>query len=320
MRDIWRRAKVKTSVLCGNIFAILMVSGRISVFLFVLLWFVALNAQPAARIYFDTTIVETGDPFVLTIEAPELPQSLDFNGWAGLLPDSNCVYSSQWEADYERHLWYQARTYVYFDSAYLQLPPVTIQYKNASLETTNSVSILVVPAPSPNDVNDMAGIKDIHREPFSLGALLWAFRYFVLAALIGLLMFALLVYLIRQNGKKQSNVPLRPPLSARERALQRLDTLEKQQLWQQNQIKKYYDELTHIARLYVQEQYGIRTMERTTSEALTEGRKAGLPDPTLHTLETLLNWGDLAKFARQTPPEDFHTAALTELKRVISDE
>ncbi|MBN2486578.1 MAG: hypothetical protein JXB34_11445 [Bacteroidales bacterium] len=89
-------------------------------------------------------------------------------------------------------------------------------------------------------------------------------------------------------------------------ALRELDKLKAQKLWQQKLTKEYYSRLTEIIRTYIEKQFGIKAMEETTAEILSDIRKSGLePMMNVPDLQNLLNLADLVKFARgEAQPEE----------------
>ena len=51
-----------------------------------------------------------------------------------------------------------------------------------------------------------------------------------------------------------------------EEALQKLQELDNKLLWQNNEIKKYYSELTEIIRVFIEKELEITALEITTQE------------------------------------------------------
>ena len=99
---------------------------------------------------------------------------------------------------------------------------------------------------------------------------------------------------------------------------EKLDLLEQKQLWQAERYKEYYDELTLILREYVEARYNMPALASTTSEIVerwipqTDYSEAGR-----QSIERLLNWADIAKFAKGVPPYNYHAEALEEARQLI---
>lgn len=92
-----------------------------------------------------------------------------------------------------------------------------------------------------------------------------------------------------------------PAVPPHERAIQDLETLHNQKLWQSGKVKSYYTRLTDIVRTYLEGRYGIRALEQTTDEIMRELRTADLADRSRNELRDLLRTADLVKFAKHQP-------------------
>ena len=92
-----------------------------------------------------------------------------------------------------------------------------------------------------------------------------------------------------------------PPLPPHVAAIQALEALHNQKLWQNNRHKQYYSGLTDILRTYIAGRWGVGAMEMTSDEIIAAMRGEELPDKTRRDLESILRDGDLVKFAKATP-------------------
>lgn len=124
-------------------------------------------------------------------------------------------------------------------------------------------------------------------------------------ALGGLLLIAAIIYLIRRyrrlNGGAEG-VPLKPLEPAHVLAFRELDKLKAEKVWEKGQVKLYYTRLTEVTRHYIERQYGIPAMERTTDEIMQAFQKTNREDGLLdEMLKELLELADLVKFAREDP-------------------
>ena len=92
-----------------------------------------------------------------------------------------------------------------------------------------------------------------------------------------------------------------PPLPPHVAAIQALETLHNQKLWQNNRHKQYYSGLTDILRTYIAARWGIGAMEMTSDEIIEAMRAEELPDKARMDLTSILRDADLVKFAKATP-------------------
>ncbi len=87
-------------------------------------------------------------------------------------------------------------------------------------------------------------------------------------------------------------------LAPRERALRELDELLRRNLHGRGRYKRFYIELTHVVRRYIERCHAIRAPELTTGEFLLEaGRHPSFPPATLERLHEFLEAADRIKFA-----------------------
>ncbi len=113
----------------------------------------------------------------------------------------------------------------------------------------------------------------------------------------------------RQHRKDPEIFSLKPQEPAHVIAFRDLDKLKEEKLWESGQVKMFYTRLTEISRQYIERQYGIPAMERTTEEILEAFRRSNTEEPLLdEMLKELLELADLVKFAKEDPlPVDNQT-------------
>lgn len=176
---------------------------------------------------FDSGYVETGNPFVLHLSIPAQagqPTSVDFSSWETLLPSENILAQTGWQNRNDR--WQNDLTLIAFDSAVLLLPPLAIALAHGGTVQTNALELQVLPTPSPDELADLQGIKDIRREAAN-----WRDFLLPIAIILGgalLLAFAVWWFLLRK--KKSGLVGERTlRLPPHELALRQLDELERRQ-------------------------------------------------------------------------------------------
>lgn len=205
-----------------------------------------------------------------------------------------------------------------FDSGEYVVPqiPVRLIQDDGSIQNyqTNPIPLMVNTIPIASDSLQLAPIKDINREDFtfqdSLPYLLGAAG----AIIIGLLIWW---FFFKKHGDQANDQPIiiRP---AHEVALEKLDALDRQQLWQNGQIKNYYSILTYVAREYLENRYKIPALENTTGEILQKlGSFPDIDQSLLSTLRQILTSSDMVKFAKAEPAATFHTEALEKTRQFI---
>lgn len=274
-------------------------------------------AQVTANATFDPARVETGDTFSLRVLVSGLrsaPKHVDFSAWKPQLPEKNILNKSAWSPSGAK--WVQRFTLIAFDSATLELPPLTVHLHLGDTVQTNALQLDIVPTPAPAETRDMDAIRDIRREPT-----LWM-DYWPWAAGLAAALVLLIWYTGRRRKRPKTVVAAAPPApppgpTPRELALQKLAALEQQKPWQKGQLLPYYAELSMIVREYLEHRYGILALESTTREIAVLLKNTDFPDDQKAPLHYLLQQADLIKYADIAPPNNYHEKALESARQVI---
>ena len=112
----------------------------------------------------------------------------------------------------------------------------------------------------------------------------------------------------------------RARLTAFERAMARLDRLQRRGLPSADAADAWYVELSDIVRRYIEERFALRAPELTTEEFLAEaGRSPELTGTHRDLLSAFLDTCDRVKFARYSPGEDESQGALDVAKRFLNE-
>ena len=112
----------------------------------------------------------------------------------------------------------------------------------------------------------------------------------------------------------------RARLTAFDRAMARLDRLQRRGLPAADAADAWYVELSDIVRRYIEERFALRAPELTTEEFLLEaGRSADLKRSHRELLSDFLARCDRVKFARYSPEEDESRDALGVAERFLAD-
>ena len=134
-------------------------------------------------------------------------------------------------------------------------------------------------------------------------------RGYVLWGLLALALLAAAAYALHRwlaaRGKRLGDLfKPAPPLPPHVAAIQALEALHNQKLWQNNRHKQYYSGLTDILRTYIAARWDIGAMEMTSDEIIDAMRAEELPDKARMDLTAILRDADLVKFAKATPPAE----------------
>ena len=179
------------------------------------------------------------------------------------------------------------------------LDPVKIEYRIAdgqplSIET-NKIYITVKSVAKGEEKKDIKGIK-------ATVALVQKFaRILLIPIAAGLLILAFFIYRKFKKNPELFLKPAEPPLSPEEEALNGLNRLFDSDLMRRGKIKEYYLKLSEILRGYFEKRFQILAIESTTFEILLELSKKEVNRGLLEKIKEVLEWSDLAKFAKWVP-------------------
>lgn len=115
----------------------------------------------------------------------------------------------------------------------------------------------------------------------------------------------------KKGGELQlAEVEKRP---AEEVALEKLDKIKAEKIWQEGKVKEYHTELTDVIREYIGRRYEVKSTEKTSDETLRELKPLIAEQKELfERLRKMLSLADLVKFAKwHTTPDENESALLT---------
>ncbi len=266
--------------------------------IFLFLWKLSFSQKVSVEV--DTTNIRIGEQFLFQISIDDtsnviIPENLE------KLKNLEIVQNRKLDTFRNRLI----KKYVMtgFDSGSYYIPSQQIFIKNRSY-LTDSILINVATVAIDTTKQKMFPIKAIQSEPYILDD----FKPYFIWVIMGLLLIAGLVYYLMNRRKneevqEESDVSL-PPY---EEAIDRLHKLDSKLLWQNNEIKKYYSELTEIIRSYLEKELKIPALEITSFELikmLDDFKQAStieIDKETIKKLNALLDEADLVKFAKSKP-------------------
>lgn len=166
----------------------------------------------------------------------------------------------------------------------------------------------------PFEVDTTLAITDI--KPIAKAPIWWwgIIRWILLAialAGLGVGIYYLGKYFARKNGNVEPEAPKEPERPAEEVALERLNTIREQKIWQEGKTKEYHTELTDTIREYIGRRFEVQSSEKTSDETLRELKPIMREQRDLYeSLRKMLQLADLVKFAKWTATPDENEASL----------
>ncbi len=182
-------------------------------------------------------------------------------------------------------------------------------------DTVWSESLMLnVVQPFEMDSTDMAitDIKGIYKAPiWWWGILRWVLLALAIAG-VGVGGYYFITYLRNRFGDASAtDVPTEPLRPAEEVALEKLDAIREQKIWQSGQVKEYHTQLTDVVREYIARRFEVSSTEQTSDETLRAMRGLLSDKKELYEdLRKMLTLADLVKFAKWTTTPDENELSL----------
>jgi hypothetical protein len=196
----------------------------------------------------------------------------------------------------------QQQTYIItsFDSGYQVIPPFRFIINNDTANVKETEPLLLeVQTVAVDTTVAIKDIKGIMSEPFDWHELI----PYVMWGLAILAVIAVIVYITIRLIKKKPVVPEKPKVIVPPHvtALQALEKLRSEKLWQEGKIKQYHSALSDILRAYIEERFRVNALEQTTDEILIALRNVVVDEESKAKLKQVLRLADLVKFAKEQP-------------------
>jgi hypothetical protein len=248
----------------------------------------AMFAQFSVKV--DSTNIFIGDQINFSIEANIFEGDIlpHFNDTIGAL---EIISKSEVDSIKTDEGWQLTQSYVLtvWDSGVYYIP--SVKFKSF---VSDSIAIIV----NTIEMVEDAELKDI-KAPIHTPISFEELSPYLLALLILALLIYAIVWYIKKREKSPADIKtverVIPPY---EIALNELEKLNAKKLWQEDNVKEYYSELSEIIRTYIENGIGTPAMEIPTQEILFQLHQKGIDTIKLN---ELLTRADLAKFAKAKP-------------------
>lgn len=199
---------------------------------------------------------------------------------------------------------YQDLLITSFDSGYWAIPPFKF---NVHLNDTNSLYteplLLQVSTVAVDTTQAIKEIKAPYQVDYTWIDWLKDNMYVVYGGLILIVLIVIIILLIRYLRKVPPKVIVveAPKIPAHIIALEKIEKLKSEKLWQEGKLKLYHSKLTGILREYIENRFKIPAMEQTTDEILFGFRNVAIDNESIGKLKQVLLLADLVKFAKEHP-------------------
>lgn len=195
-------------------------------------------------------------------------------------------YQKQWViSSFDSGLWAFPETTVWIDSIPFTTNPFLLAIGTVEVDTAKGFIDIVEPI----------------QIPMTLWEYIQAYYHYPLIGIGILFVLAIIAYILGKNAKKEDQIVPKIIIPAHITALQRLDQLKSEELWQTGAYKAYHIQVSDILREYIENRFEIPVKESTTDE-IKHLLKGARMDKTLRQeVIKSLRLSDLVKFAKATP-------------------
>ncbi len=262
----------------------------VSLLIFIWLCFMqSMHAQVDFKQSLDSTSMFIGDQQILTQKSKSLEFQVDPLAYVDTLSWMEILEKGSWQQlpdkSYERKI-----RFTVFDSGQYLIPAFNIHYRNDSV-VSNPLQLDV--SFVPDSLQELRPIKDIIETDAPN-----YFPYYLIGGILVLAGMLFLLYLFfKADSISPGTIEYKIQETALQKALRNLDELNSLKLWQQGEIKIYYDRLTDIVRKYISDAFYLPALESTTEELIEKMTHSGMDYKHLQDLKIALKEIDLVKFA-----------------------
>ncbi len=196
-----------------------------------------------------------------------------------------------------------------FDSAVYLMPPFEVVSGNDTTYS-NMLGLKVASIPVDTESKQFYPIKDVLKPEFHLLDYFPDDWYWWL---IGLQLIGLIFYIFGYLLPKRKQKLIRkekPKLPPHEKAINELNEIKSQKLWQLGKIKEYHSQITDTLRTYIEERFQTPAMEMTSGEILSKIHQLNDAESVCNNLKQILQLADFVKFAKYQPLPDENELSL----------
>ena len=196
-----------------------------------------------------------------------------------------------------------------FDSGFYYIPPFEFEIANGGGNIESNPLALKIYTYQIDSIAGIFDLKPVKKIKFKFSEAVPYLMWILIAALV--IFIAVALYYKYKKKQPLFAAPEKPKEPAYITAFRDLERIRAEKLWQKEQEKKYFTELTDTLRSYLEGRYGVLAMEQTSEEILSD-IKTVVSKEQYGKIEAILRLADLVKFAKMRP-------LLDESERCIKD-
>ena len=263
------------------------------------------QAQVTVEAKLDSAGILVGKRMGITLEVSadagqsvELPQ---FDSLQQIVPGLEFVCATPADTEYVNDGKRMVLTKKYyltsFDTALYSIPQMDIKVEGKVYKTNRLGMKVITYDIDTLNVDSIFGLKSEMAPPFVWDDWSLVFKLSILAVIIALILIYVAIRL-KDNKPIIKRIKLKKRLAPHKAAMQKIEEIkEDKNLWQSEDSKEYYTQLTDTLRNYIRERYGFNAMEMTSYEIIQHLQEVN-DEEAINELKELFQTADLVKFAK----------------------
>lgn len=183
---------------------------------------------------------------------------------------------------------------------------------------SNALTIQI-DAPEVDLEKDFIGIKGITKDPFSFWEKvgMWFRKNWIWVVAALLLIVGSIIGYHYYKRKPEPPAPSAPKIPLTQLLLTQLEEIENKELWQNNKHKQYYTEVIDVLRKFLEHNYKIATLEKTSHEILGSLKMTPIGEEEYTQIKKSLALSDMAKFAKTVPLPEENNAVMNIVRTLL---
>ena len=234
-----------------------------------------LNAQVTVDAKLDSAGIFIGQRIGLTLEvSADAKKQVELPEWDSLqqvVPGLEFVKAEKADTSYlndgKRMVLSRRYYFTSFDSALYLIPALDVKVDGKDYHSKRVALKVLTFDVDTLHADSIFGIKEELAPPFDWAEWRQVIWGVVAALLIGGLL-AYVIYRLKNNKPIIRRIRNKKRLAPHKVAMQKIEQIKEEKIWQSEDSKEYYTQLTDTLRNYIKERYGFNAMEMTSYEII----------------------------------------------------
>lgn len=262
------------------------------------------EAQVTVESKIDSVGIFIGQRIGVTLEvSADAGKEVELPEWDSLqqvVPGLEFVRSEKADTSYvnegKRMILTRRYFFTSFDSALYVIPEMKVKVDGKDYQSKKLALKVFTFDVDTLHTDSIFGMKDQLAPPFEWAEWRIVIIFFIIALLLGALL-GYVIYRLKTNKPIIRRIRNKRRLAPHQAAMQKIEHIKEEKIWQSEDSKEYYTQLTDTLRQYIKERYGFNATEMTSYEIIQKLQEVNDEDA-ISELRELFQTADLVKFAK----------------------